>query len=173
MTEQDVIEIVQLFTQNGIELHIDGGWAVDALLGEQTRMHADLDIAVQHKDVSQIRALLEAKGYQDVPRNDTSDSNFVLGDLQGRLIDIHTYTFDAAGHHVYGVAYPLDSLTGIGSVNGHRVQCISAEWLVKFHAGYPLDLNDVQDVEALCQRFGIKMPLEIEEFTAEASTQPG
>lgn len=172
MTEQDVIEIVQLFHQNRIELHLDGGWAVDALLGGQTRTHADLDIAVQHKDVAQIRALLEAKGYQEVPRDDTSDSNFVLGDPQGHQIDIHSYTFDAAGHHVYGVAYPLDSLTGTGSVDGHLVPCISPEWLVQFHSGYSLDQNDVRDVQALCQRFGFEMPAEVEEFAAKTSMLP-
>jgi lincosamide nucleotidyltransferase A/C/D/E len=164
MTVNDVIEIVQLFNQNHIDFYIDGGWGVDALLGEQTRPHADLDIAVQHKDVPQIRALLEARGYKDVPRDDTRDWNFVLGDDQGRQVDIHSYTFDAAGNHVYGIAYPLDSLTGTGSVNGHPVKCISPEWLVKFHTGYKLDKNDYHDVKALCQHFGITMPLEYEDF---------
>jgi lincosamide nucleotidyltransferase A/C/D/E len=164
MTATDVIEIVQLFNQNHIELYIDGGWGVDALLEEQTRTHADLDIAVQHKDVVQIRALLEAKGYRDVPRNDTWACNFVLGDDQGRQIDIHSYTFDSAGNHVYGVAYPLDSLTGNGFISGHPVKCISPEWMVKFHTGYRLDENDYHDVKALCQRFGIKLPSEYQEF---------
>ncbi len=164
MTANDVIEIVQLFNQNHIDFYIDGGWGVDALLGEQTRTHADLDIAIQHKDVAQIRALLEARGYNDVLRDDTRDCNFVLGDDWGRQIDIHSYTFDPAGNHVYGVEYPSDSLTGTGSVNGHLVKCISPEWMVKFHTGYQLDENDYQDVKALCQHFGIKTPLEYEEF---------
>jgi lincosamide nucleotidyltransferase A/C/D/E len=164
MTANDVIEIVQLFNQHPIDFYIDGGWGVDALLGEQTRRHADLDIAIQHKDVAQIRALLEARGYKDVPRDDTRDCNFVLGDDQGHQIDIHSYTFDAAGNLVYGVAYPFDSLTGTGSVNKHPVKCISPEWMVKFHTGYTLDENDYHDVRALCQRFGLKMPLEYKEF---------
>jgi lincosamide nucleotidyltransferase A/C/D/E len=164
MTANDVIEIVQLLNQNHIDFYIDGGWGVDALLGEQTRTHTDLDIAVQHKDVAQIRALLEERGYKDVPRDDTRDCNFVLGDNQGHQIDIHSYTFDSAGNHVYGVEYPSDSLTGSGSVNGHPVKCISPEWMVKFHTGYKLDENDYHDVKALCQRFGIKMPSEHEEF---------
>jgi len=164
MSANDVIEIVQLFNQNSIDFYIDGGWGVDALLGEQTRTHADLDIAVQHKDVAQIRALLEARGYEDVPRDDTRDCNFVLGDHAGHQIDIHSYTFDSAGNPVYGVAYPFDSLTGTGSVKGQPVKCISPEWLVKFHTGYKLDENDYHDVKALCQRFGIAMPLEYDEF---------
>ena len=170
MTANDVIAIVQLFNQNHIDLYIDGGWGVDALLGKQTRTHADLDIALQHKDVPHIRILLEARGYQDVPRDDTRDCNFVLGDNQGHQIDIHSYTFDTAGNHVYGVAYPFDSLTGTGSVNGQPVKCISPEWLVKFHTGYKLDENDYHDVKALCQHFGIEMPLGYEEFETKGNS---
>jgi len=164
MTGNDVVEIIQLFNQNHIDVYIDGGWGVDALLGEQTRPHSDLDIALQHKDVPQMRALLEARGYTDVPRNDTRECNFVLGDEQGHLVDIHSYTFDAAGKNIFGVDYPFDSLTGTGTVNGHPVKCISPEWMVKFHRGYPLDENDYHDAHALCRRFGIKLPVEYEEF---------
>ncbi len=89
MTANDVIEIAQLLDQNRIDFYIDGGWGVDALLGEQTRTHADLDIALRHKDVAKMRALLEARRYRDVPRDDTWECNFVLGDEQGHEIDIH------------------------------------------------------------------------------------
>jgi len=164
MAAADVVEVLQLFEQHQIELYIDGGWAVDALLGEQTRAHADLDIAVQHKDVAQIRALLAARGFRDVPRDDTWECNFVLGDDRWRQVDIHSYTFDAQGNPVYGVPYPFDSLTGNGTIQGRPVKCISPEWLVKFHTGYPLDDNDYHDVKLLCQRFGIPLPLAYEAF---------
>jgi lincosamide nucleotidyltransferase A/C/D/E len=164
ITANDVLEIIQLFELHRIDLHIDGGWGVDALLGRQTRTHADLDIAVEHKDVAQIRAMLEARGYRDVARKDTSDYNFVLGDNQGHHIDIHSYTFDRSGNNVYGIAYPVDSLTGTGSINGHPVKCISPEWMVKFHCGYEFDDDDYRDVKALCQHFAIEMPLEYVEF---------
>ena len=164
MTADDVIEFVNLLEQNHIEVYIDGGWGVDALLGEQTRPHTDLDIALQHKNVAQVRAMLEARGYTDVPRDDSWECNFVLGDEQGHQIDFHSYTFDSAGKIIHGVPYPFDSLTGTGSIGGHPVKCISPEWLVKFHTGYKLDENDYRDVNALCQMFGIKMPDEYDEF---------
>lgn len=164
MTASDVIEIAQLLNQNNIDFTLDGGWAVDALLGEQTRPHADLDLAMPHKDVSKIRALLEARGYRDVPCDDTWECNFVLGDDEGHRVDIHTYTFDEEGHLIYGVAYPFDSLRGAGTVNGYPVKCISPEWLVKFHSGYTLDDNDYHDVKVLCQRFGFDMPAEYAPF---------
>jgi lincosamide nucleotidyltransferase A/C/D/E len=173
MKAQDVLQIVQLFEQNNINLYIDGGWGVDALLGEQTRTHSDLDIAVEHKDVPLIRALLEARGFQDVPRDDTRDCNFVLGDDQGRLVDIHSYTFDAEGQLIFGVPYPLDSLTGTGSIAGYPVRCISPDWMVKFHTGYPLDDNDYHDVKALCQRFDFPLPTEYEGFERGSAANAG
>ena len=166
MTAEDVIEFVQLLEQNHIQLHLDGGWGVDALLGEQTRVHSDLDIVIEHKDAPAVRALLEAKGYQDVPRDDTRDCNFVLGDDQGHLVDFHTYTFDANHTLIFGVPYPYESLTGAGSIHGHPVQCISPEWMVKFHTGYKLDENDYKDVKALCARFGLEIPSDYADFIA-------
>lgn len=167
MTAEDVIAFVQLLNQHNIEIYIDGGWGVDALLGERTRPHTDLDIALQHKDVAQVRALLEARGYAEAPRDDAWECNFVLGDKQGHQIDFHSYTFDSAGNHFFGVKYPFDSLTGTGLINGHPVKCISPEWMVKFHSGYKLDENDYHDVKALCERFRIEMPEEYEEFEKE------
>jgi lincosamide nucleotidyltransferase A/C/D/E len=105
MTANDAIDIIQLFELHHIDLHITGGWGVNALLGRQTRTHADLNIAVRHKDVSQIRTLLEARGYRDVPRQEASDYNFVLGDNQGHHINIHSYTF-------VGVASPTENRSG-------------------------------------------------------------
>ncbi|MDW8234942.1 MAG: hypothetical protein RMJ54_19390, partial [Roseiflexaceae bacterium] len=55
---------------------------------------------------------------------------------------VRSYTFDAEGNYVYGAPYPRESLSGQGSIDGHPVQCIAPEWLVRFHTGYPLDEND-------------------------------
>lgn len=165
MSGEAVVELMRLCEQNGIEVFVEGGWGVDALLGRQTRPHADLDIALQHKDVPKLRALLEARGYKDVPRDDTRDCNFVMGDDRGHEVDFHSYTFDAHGKLVFGLEYPLASLTGTGSIQGYSVKCISPEWMVKFHSGYELDEDDYHDVLALCEQFGIALPAEYERFT--------
>jgi lincosamide nucleotidyltransferase A/C/D/E len=171
MTAEDVLELVTLFEQNQIEVILDGGWGVDALLGEQTRSHEDLDIAMPHKYVPLARALLEARGYTDVPRTDTRDCNFVLGDDRSHLIDFHTYTFDELGNLVFGLPYPPDSLTGVGLVLGYPVKCITPEWLVKFHSGYPIDINDYRDIKTLCERFHLEMPAEYVAFEEEKVKQ--
>ena len=164
MTAEGVIAIVSLLNQNDIKVVIDGGWGVDALLGKQTRTHADLDVAINHKDVQKIRALLEAKGYQEVPWGDTWECNFVLGDDSGHLLDVHSCTFDEAGNNVFGVKYPFESLKGSGSINGFPVNCITPEWMLKFHSGYKLDENDYHDIKLICNRFGFEIPKEYDEF---------
>ncbi|MBA2391116.1 MAG: nucleotidyltransferase family protein [Ktedonobacteraceae bacterium] len=167
MSGKAAIQLLQLFDQHNIDVFVDGGWGVDALLGEQTRPHNDLDIALQHKDVPKLRELLEAYGYKDVPRDDTRDCNFVMSDARGHEVDFHSYTFDAHGKITFGVEYPLDALTGSGSILGYPVRCISVEWMVKFHSGYELDADDYHDVSLLCQRFGIALPDEYARFRQE------
>src|SRR5688572_27562427 len=117
MTSAGVLEFYNELKSHGIRIWIDGGWGVDALLGEQTRPHGDLDIAIQEKDGSKARELLEAKGYKDMPRDDTSPWNFVLGDDRGHQIDFHVIVFDEEGNGVLGPRernsiYPAGSLTG-------------------------------------------------------------
>jgi lincosamide nucleotidyltransferase A/C/D/E len=169
MSASDALALFQLMQQNGIDVCLDGGWAVDALLGEQTRRHSDLDIAIPHKDSAPLRRLLEARGFSEVPRDDSWECNYVLGDASGRQVDIHTCTFDAEGRHVFGVAYPFDSLKGSGSILGSAVKCITPEWLVKFHSGYRLDEDDYRDVRALCRRFKIALPAEYAPFENKGS----
>jgi lincosamide nucleotidyltransferase A/C/D/E len=87
MYAEDVLDLYNLFERNGIITWIDGGWGVDALLGKQTRSHKDLDIAINHKDKQQLLRLLQERGYKDVPRDDTSDWNFVLGDDEREIAE--------------------------------------------------------------------------------------
>jgi lincosamide nucleotidyltransferase A/C/D/E len=118
MSPDAVVHLLQLFEQQGIEVVVDGGWGVDALLGAQTHVHADVDVAIEHKNVPKLRALLAARGYTDVPRRGTWECNFDMGDEQGHEVGVHSYTFDAQRTLVFGVAYPLDPLTGMGTIPG-------------------------------------------------------
>ena len=158
MTADDVVDIIKLLERNGIEVYVDGGWGVDALLGEQTRAHADLDIALPHRFVPLLRELLETRGYKDMPRDDTRDCNFVLGDDKGHLVDVHSYSFDENGVNIFGVAYCPRHLTGNGAINGYPVKCPPPDVMVEFHTGYVIDDDDYRDVKALCERFGISLP---------------
>jgi glutamate/tyrosine decarboxylase-like PLP-dependent enzyme len=38
MTADDVVDLVQLFDRHQIDIHIDGGWGVDALLADKPEL---------------------------------------------------------------------------------------------------------------------------------------
>ena len=163
MTARDVIDLYRRLNAVGVAIWIDGGWAVDALLGKETRPHKDLDIAIQQKDVPAMRELLEAREYREVPRDDTSPWNFVLGDYEGREVDVHVIVFDVDGNGLYGpiekgMMYPVASLTGTGTIDGQTVKCISAEYMVQFKTGYELSEKDYRDVRALCEKYKLEYP---------------
>ena len=169
MEATDVISIYETCQKNDLIIWIDGGWGVDALLGYQSRPHKDLDIAIQEKDVSKLRELLQGKGYGEIKLEIARSHNFVLGDKKGHEIDIHVIVLDAKGNGIYGPVgngemYPADSLTGTGIIAGKNVKCISPDWMVKFHSGYGLKEKDFRDVSALCKKFGIRLPEEYLKF---------
>jgi lincosamide nucleotidyltransferase A/C/D/E len=170
MTAQDVCDVLSLTDSHGIRIWLDGGWAVDACLGSQTRHHSDLDIVIEERHLALVTTALERRGYAPVPRPDTRAWNFVLGDAAGRQIDFHVIVLDENGRGRYGPPgtkdyFPAEALAGRGTVNGRTVDCITPEWLVRFHTGYEVDATDWADVSALCQRFGIPLPSEYSRFT--------
>ena len=169
MNSADVIHLYTALEKAGVEIWIDGGWGVDALLGEQSRLHKDLDITLQQKDVPMLRRFLQTCGYREIKLEEARSWNFVLGDENGKEIDVHVVVLDDKGNGLYGPPekgemYPAASLTGTGVIEGRTVRCISPEWMVKFHSGYPLQEKDFRDVSALCKKFGIDLPAEYERF---------
>ena len=169
MTGDDVCGFLALMDARGVRVWLDGGWAVDACLGSQTRRHGDLDIVVEERDVPAVMDALQGQGYAPVPRDDTRAWNFVLGDDIGHHVDFHVIVLDDQGRGVYGPpengdCYPAEALAGTGAVNGRNVACIAPEWLVRFHTGYDVDATDWADISALCERFGIAVPQEYLRF---------
>jgi lincosamide nucleotidyltransferase A/C/D/E len=151
MTIVDVEAFLRLMDDLGIRVWLDGGWAVDACLGSQTRSHEDLDIEIEERDLAAAVAALHERGYTPVPRDDTRPWNFVLGDDRGHEVDLHVVVLDAHGNGVYGPPERDD-------------ECISPEWLVQFHTGYDVDETDWADVSALCERFDIPIPDDYDRF---------
>lgn len=157
MSAVKVIELYQLFEDNGVEIWVDGGWGVDALLEKQTRDHADLDIALDHTHEAKMREILDRQGYKVVQTNDKTEWNYVLGDGQNE-IDVHVFGFDEAGNNTYGTKYPRGSLTGSGKINGIEVRCISPKWMVQFKSHPNQDEVDRFDQDRLCKKFDLPAP---------------
>jgi lincosamide nucleotidyltransferase A/C/D/E len=163
MTAADVIGLHTDLDNLAIRIWLEGGWGVDALLGEQTRALKDLEIAGQQNDVPKLIHFLESRGFKEKRLEEARPWNFVLGDEKGREVDLHVIVLDDKGNGLYGPRekgemYPAASLTGTGSIAGRTVRCLSPEWMVKFHGGYTLKEKDFRDVSVLCKKFGMELP---------------
>jgi lincosamide nucleotidyltransferase A/C/D/E len=164
ISEQDAIELIDLIESVGVEVYVDGGWGVDALLGRQTRRHLDLDIALPARDLPRLRRLLIVAGFLQIPTDDTWEHNFVVQDERFRRIDVHSYELDPRGNNAGGVAYEARHLTGTGVIGGRTVRCIPPDVMIEFHLGYEPDEDDFADVLALCAAYDLPLPGTFEGF---------
>jgi len=163
MTPGALVELLELFESAGIEMWLDGGWAVDALLGEQTRPHKDVDIILRVADLPKLRWILGSRGFEI--HGGGTESNFVLADRSGLAVDVHAIVFDQDGNGVYRMengsdwVFPAAGFSGRGVVQGIGVRCLSSATQVLCHAhGYVPTGKDLRDMELLQTRFGVELP---------------
>ena len=162
MDSQTLLTVIGVLESDGIDVWLDGGWGVDALLGQQTREHDDLDVVVELDQASRIIELLERLGYSRTAG--APPRSFVMVDTLGRQVDVHPVTFNAEGGGVYQMdngnewVYPAQGLTGHGSVDERPVRCLSPEAQVLVHAGYELTRKDYRELYLLLDRFGVEPP---------------
>ena len=171
---EDAISIYQSFSDNNIQVWLTGGWGIDALLGEQTRPHKDLDIIMVVDDVVLMRDLLSRAGYTlkelwsenkwvvdscgtEIP------TAFVLHDAEEREVDAHAMHLDGQGNGIpawarEGLIFSKEDLAGEGLIAGVPVRCLSAEMQVRAHTGYDLPPMQVRDMELLRERLGVERP---------------
>jgi lincosamide nucleotidyltransferase A/C/D/E len=157
------LDLVSLLEARGIDVWLDGGWAIDALLGVQTRFHDDLDLVSRLEDTARIEETLAERGYAvaggGVPHS------FELVDDEGHQVDVHPASFRADGDAVYAMAeggewvFPAGGFGGAGRILGREVPCLTPEVVMVNHTtGYALDEEHQQDVRALGERYGIPLP---------------
>lgn len=160
-TADAVIAFVRL--AQGYAVWIDGGWGVDALLGEQTREHCDLDIIVDADQTTAFREALLVAGYA-VSKGDPN----VFLSPEGLAVDIHEVHFDARGYGAFDLGdgrcwpFPPSAFAGRGQIGGEPVHCLSAEAQVACHGqGYEPTDKDLRDMALLQERFGVVLPLSL------------
>jgi lincosamide nucleotidyltransferase A/C/D/E len=170
VTDGDVLEIVGLLSESGIRTWLYGGWACDALVGEQTRRHADLDLVLAVADRGRAVEILQGHGF-------TVSAVFDAG-LLGRvaeLIDrrrlrsvgLHFVDSDAEGPNgwqtrvcaaVQALGLDLGGFFAKGTVAGQEFPCLSAPVLLALHTGYEPGETDRRDVQLLCRHFSLPLP---------------
>ena len=85
MNENDVIDFLKNAERIGVEVWIDGGWGVDALVGHQTRPHNDIDIFIQKKDMTVFVEMLKSNGYRETKMEYTTVDHTAWCDDHDRI----------------------------------------------------------------------------------------
>jgi lincosamide nucleotidyltransferase A/C/D/E len=159
MTEADVVEVLEWLDGGGVGVWVDGGWGVDALLGEQTREHEDLDLIVRDDHVARMRDVLQEHGFR--PSLGVQGGGFVLRDERGREVDVHPVRFDDGGKgHLEDddrgpFERPAAAFAAAGNIAGRPVACMSAGAQMTSHAwGYSPGEKDLRDMRLLNARLG-------------------
>jgi lincosamide nucleotidyltransferase A/C/D/E len=149
---------------SGVTPSVGGGWAVDALVGAQTRPHSDLDLWVDAAETEPLFAALVNQGIDRIyPWPGDRPWNFVLHDGDSRRVDLHLFERLGQGRLHYGsVVSPFlftdRDLSGSGQIAGLAVRCEAPEFALATRTGYTLRAADRHDVAVLCERFGMELP---------------
>jgi lincosamide nucleotidyltransferase A/C/D/E len=134
-----VFEVLSALDARGIAWWVAGGWGVDALVGEQTRAHRDLDLLVAGREADAAIDLLGGLGYVRETDGWPVRAEYVRPD--GRCVDLHPLTFhddgsaDQPGLEGECLPYPAAAFS-IGRIGDRTVPCLSAEQQRAFHSGY-------------------------------------
>ncbi|MFD4574564.1 nucleotidyltransferase domain-containing protein [Streptomyces sp. NPDC058417] len=162
MTADDVLAVLGLLGRAGAEVWVEGGWGVDALVGERTREHRDLDLAHRREQEPLVLAALAAVGFTETL--DQRPVRFVVTHPDGRAIDLHPLEVAPDGSAVQAsfdperpFPYPAACFV-TGVIGGVTVPCVSAEQQVFFHQGYPPQERDLHDLALLRRLLGTTGP---------------
>ena len=160
MNPTTVLHVLDLLASAGVQVWLDGGWGVDALLGRITRPHNDLDLVLALDDLTRAVAVLVHDGFGI---EEEEPGRVVLGHADHGRIDLHPVTFDPLRNAVQvqpadlPVVYRSDGFVA-GCILGRAVACIAADVQVSARLGRDRSEKHRQDVVALCAAFGLQVP---------------
>ncbi|MEU8699243.1 amino acid transporter [Streptomyces sp. NPDC048680] len=159
MSAPDVLSVLSLLGEAGTDVVIAGGWGIDALVGEETRPHQDLDLLHRREQEPALVAALVAAGYAQTV--DWRPVRFVLSHPSGAEIDLHPLEFAPDGSATQSsfdpqepFRYPAECFV-TGTIAGTPVRCLSVAQQVEFHRDYDPRPADLQDMARLRGEFGV------------------
>ena len=172
MNADDVIEVLNALEAAGVAIWVEGGWGIDALLGQQSRPHDDLDLLTPADDIEPALRATHQLGFRII--TDERPQGFVLRDASDRRLDFHPVRVRSDGSAVQAIrdqgddegewVFTAPGLQGRGVIGGRSVRCLTAEeQSVRASdqvgaAGYTPDETDRRDMRLLHERFGITLP---------------
>jgi lincosamide nucleotidyltransferase A/C/D/E len=166
MPPELVPPVLEALESAGVRAWAVGGWGIDALLGEQTRRHYDLDLAFDARDDGEARAVraLVAQGFQLMGRDEVPTSwlstRIAFSD-GAHVVDLHPAPLSDGKLHVKAGSenMTMDEADAFatGTVAGRTVNCLSAALQVAVHRGYEQRENDRRDMARLREKFDLEL----------------
>lgn len=150
-TAATIHRVVSWIEDRGITYQINGGWAVDALLGRQSRPHRDLDVFVDADHVPGLLAQLSSDGYAIEVDWSPVRIELALGDQR---IDVHPMRVTSDGDGIQegfdGEVYHHRSASRTtGTIGGRAVVVADVERLRELREGYSPRAEDHHDLAVL------------------------
>ena len=180
----DVLEIVDALGSAGVRIWVAGGWGVDALLGEQTRKHPDLDLVLDLSDEGPAEAILRRLGFERlelehhyVPRG-LMPHRVAMQDVNWRTVELHWVDMRTWPHYWFArlEAEKPEAVIGVdlsepfarGQIAGRSVPCLSASLQLVSREVYELGASDLHDAALLSTRFKLPRPHYLDDSSPEA-----
>jgi len=117
MEAADVIAVLDVLADARVACWLDGGWGVDALVGQQTRPHEDLDLVIAVADVAIAIGALQKLRF--AVGEDLRPVSLTMCAPDGRKVDFHLVTWDEHGGGVQAQpnnsswTYPAEGFRGV------------------------------------------------------------
>ena len=144
---------------------VDGGWGIDALVGEQTRPHDDLDLVVAQAALETAQAALGSLGFRHAAAARPGlPARLVLHAGDGKHVDLHPVMFDRHGNGWQPLgrgAWGAYSRRGPNRSRRDRRPpgpLPDPDLQLRHHLGYPPNNNDHHDLHLLAEHFGLGLP---------------
>jgi Aminoglycoside-2''-adenylyltransferase len=153
MTAQSAVIVLDLLERGDVSTWVAGGWGVDALVGRESRPHADLDLLIPVEMTSRARQSLTAAGFVD--SLDELPTRFEMSHQKFGVVDLHPIHGDANGTHRLQLpngaswVYSDGALDALGRIESRRCRCLSAREQLRLHDGYELREIDHGDISLL------------------------
>ena len=176
MSAADVVEVIEALESAGVDVWVHGGWGIDALLGEQTRPHDDLDVIIRADCIEDVIGVTRGLGFALI--TDELPQGFVVRDAVDRRIDFHPVRFRNDGSAVQESnrggewVFSGSGLLGTGLINGREIRCLTPEEQAMRatdqpgETAYEPDETDRRDMRLLQDRFGIALPFPFDNHPA-------
>lgn len=164
MTSASATRIIAALTAADVDITVGGGWAIDALVGRETRPHGDLDLWLPAEHLEALIEVVADLGVDRLlPWGGDRPWVLVLHDGHRLRIDLHMYEplgdgFVHYGSVLGGHRIAADALHGTGHIAGMAVTCDTAAWALRCKTGHAPREVDLLDVPLLCEKFGFALP---------------